>query len=136
MSNTESVSIKTKKTNRKNKTNQHVNWMSGYFTNNQMMEHNPDFIKITLRVRIKNAIDNGIIAEIGTMHSGKGRPKKIYTTTPVSKDVLEQASAAGVQLYNQYNTVTVVNVDTASNATNTETETENETVDVSDKVNA
>jgi DNA-binding PadR family transcriptional regulator len=87
-------------------------------------------------VRIKNAIDNGIIAEIGTMHSGKGRPKKIYTTTPVSKDVLEQASAAGVQLYNQYNTVTVVNVDTASNATNTETETENETVDVSDKVNA
>ena len=101
-----------KKTNRKNKTNLTVTWPSAdkYFTIADLMETNKEFIPITLRVRLKNAIDDGIVAEIGTIHGGKGRPKLAFAMNPVTEDVLATARQAEVVLHDKYNTVKVLDV--------------------------
>jgi hypothetical protein len=101
-----------KKTNRKNKTNLTVTWPSAdkYFTIVDLMETNKEFIPITLRVRLKNAIDDGTVAEIGTIHGGKGRPKLAFAMNPVTEDVLATARQAEVVLHDKYNTVKVLDV--------------------------
>jgi hypothetical protein len=55
----------TKKTDRKNKTNLTVTWLSAdkHFTIVDLMSVNKEFIPITLRVRLKNAIDDGTVAD-------------------------------------------------------------------------
>lgn len=101
-----------KKTNRKNKTNLTVTWPSAdkYFTIADLLETNTDFIPITLRVRLKSAIDDGIVAEIGTIHGGKGRPKLAFAMNPVTEEVLNDARQAEVVLHDKYNTVKVLDV--------------------------
>lgn len=101
-----------KKTNRKNKTNLTVTWPSAdkYFTIVDLMGTNTDFIPITLRVRLKNAIDDGTVSEIGTIHGGKGRPKLAFAMNPVTEDVLATARQAEVVLHDKYNTVKVLDV--------------------------
>lgn len=113
-----------KKTNRKNKTNLTVTWPSAdkYFTIADLMETNREFIPITLRVRLKNAIDDGTVAEIGTIHGGKGRPKLAFAMNPVTEDVLATARQAEVVLHDKYNTVKVLDV--TSNPTETPVEAE------------
>jgi hypothetical protein len=113
-----------KKTNRKNKTNLTVTWPSAdkYFTIADLMETNKEFIPITLRVRLKNAIDDGTVAEIGTIHGGKGRPKLAFAMNPVTEDVLATARQAEVVLHDKYNTVKVLDV--TSNPTETPVEAE------------
>ena len=101
-----------KKTNRKNKTNLTVTWPSAdkYFTIVDLMGANTDFIPITLRVRLKNAIDDGTVSEIGTIHGGKGRPKLAFAMNPVTEDVLAGARQAEVVLHDKYNTIKVLDV--------------------------
>jgi hypothetical protein len=113
-----------KKTNRKNKTNLTVTWPSAdkYFTIADLMETNKEFIPITLRVRLKNAIDDGTVAEIGTIHGGKGRPKLAFAMNPVTEDVLATARQAEVVLHDKYNTVKVLDV--TSNPTEAPVEAE------------
>jgi hypothetical protein len=113
-----------KKTNRKNKTNLTVTWPSAdkYFTIADLLETNKEFIPITLRVRLKNAIDDGTVAEIGTIHGGKGRPKLAFAMNPVTEDVLATARQAEVVLHDKYNTVKVLDV--TSNPTETPVEAE------------
>ncbi len=113
-----------KKTNRKNKTNLTVTWPSAdkYFTIADLMETNNEFIPITLRVRLKNAIDDGTVSEIGTIHGGKGRPKLAFAMNPVTEDVLATARQAEVVLHDKYNTVKVLDV--TSNPTETPVEAE------------
>ena len=113
-----------KKTNRKNKTNLTVTWPSAdkYFTIADLMETNKEFIPITLRVRLKNAIDDGTVVEIGTIHGGKGRPKLAFAMNPVTEDVLATARQAEVVLHDKYNTVKVLDV--TSNPTETPVEAE------------
>jgi hypothetical protein len=115
-----------KKTNRKNKTNLTVTWPSAdkYFTIVDLMETNKEFIPITLRVRLKNAIDDGTVAEIGTIHGGKGRPKLAFTMNPVTEDVLATARQAEVVLHDKYNTVKVLDVTSKPTETPVETEVE------------
>ena len=112
------VPTKNKKTNRKNKTNLTIDWLSGIFSIEDLASKNPQFVKITLRVRLKNSISDGMIAEIGTVHSGKGRPKKMYSMTPVTKKILEKAAASNVQLNEKYNIVPIVNVNTKTSNNN------------------
>lgn len=101
-----------KKTNRKNKTNLTVTWPSAnkYFTIADLLETNVDFIPITLRVRLKNAIDDGTVVEIGTIHGGKGRPKLAFSMSPVTEEVLATARQSEVVLHDRYNTVKVLDV--------------------------
>jgi hypothetical protein len=115
-----------KKTNRKNKTNLTVTWPSAdkYFTIADLMETNKEFIPITLRVRLKNAIDDGTVAEIGTIHGGKGRPKLAFAMNPVTEDVLATARQAEVVLHDKYNTVKVLDVTNKPAETSVETEVE------------
>jgi len=115
-----------KKTNRKNKTNLTVTWPSAdkYFTIADLMETNKEFIPITLRVRLKNAIDDGTVVESGTIHGGKGRPKLAFAMNPVTEDVLATARQAEVVLHDKYNTVKVLDVTNKPTETPVETEVE------------
>ena len=102
----------TKKTDRKNKTNLTVTWPSTdtYFGVSELANLNNDFIAITLRVRLKNALDEGVVTQIGTVHGGKGRPKLAFAMSPVTEAAVTAARAAGVVLVDKYNTVNVLDV--------------------------
>jgi len=102
----------TKKTDRKNKTNLTVTWPSNdtYFGVSELTNLNKDFIAITLRVRLKNALDEGVVTQIGTVHGGKGRPKLAFAMSPVTETAVTAARAAGVVLVDKYNTVNVLDV--------------------------
>ena len=102
----------TKKTDRKNKTNLTVTWPSNdtYFGVSELTNLNKDFIAITLRVRLKNALDEGVVTQIGTVHGGKGRPKLAFVMNPVTEAAINAARTAGVMLSDKYNTVNVLDV--------------------------
>ena len=102
----------TKKTDRKNKTNLTVTWPSNdtYFGVSELANLNSDFIAITLRVRLKNALDEGVVTQIGTVHGGKGRPKLAFAMNPVTEAAVTAARTAGVVLVDKYNTVNVLDV--------------------------
>ena len=102
----------TKKTDRKNKTNLTVNWPSNdtYFGVSELTNLNKEFIAITLRVRLKNALDEGVVTQIGTVHGGKGRPKLAFAMSPLTEAAITAARSAGVVLVDKYNTVNVLDV--------------------------
>jgi len=102
----------TKKTDRKNKTNLTVTWPSNdtYFGVSDLTALNSDFISITLRVRLKNALDEGSVSQIGTVHGGKGRPKLAFVMNPVTEAAINAARTAGVMLSDKFNTVNVLDV--------------------------
>lgn len=84
---------------RKNKTNLTVTWPSTpYFTIQDLLKLNLKFVPITLKVRLANAINDGIAAEIGSIPGGKGRPRKVFAILPVSKETLDKVKAAGINL--------------------------------------
>jgi len=88
-----------RKTQRKNKTNLVMKWPSHdeYFTIKSLLEANPEFIKITLRVRVKKAIDElKTVVEIGSKNVKDGRPYKAYAMAPASKLALEKAHNDGI----------------------------------------
>lgn len=105
------------KTNRKNNTNLVVNWpTSGHFTHDDLHAINPKFsAMITLRTRVNDALSEGKVAEIGSIHNGKGRPKKAYCMSPVSAEMLEAAKASGIVLNETYYTVPVAKVANVAN---------------------
>lgn len=109
----------TKKTDRKNKTNLTVTWPSNdtYFGVSDLTALNSDFISITLRVRLKNALDDGSVSQIGTVHGGKGRPKLAFVMNPVNEAAINAARNAGVMLADKFNTVNVLDVKAKSNTT-------------------
>jgi hypothetical protein len=88
------------KQDKKNKSNRTVSWpTSTYFTFNQLHKLNPSFTKrITLRVRLANSIIEGIVAEIGSIPGGQGRPPKVYVLTPVTQIALDKAEQDGISV--------------------------------------
>jgi hypothetical protein len=83
-----------RKTQRKNKTNLVIKWPTNdeYFTIKSLQALNPDFIEITLRVRLNKAItEENLVAPIGTRNCGKGRPELVLAMRPVKQSVLEKA---------------------------------------------
>jgi len=122
----------TKKTDRKNKTNLTVTWPSNdtYFGVSELTNLNKDFIAITLRVRLKNALDEGVVTQIGTVHGGKGRPKLAFAMSPVTESAIAAARSAGVVLVDKYNTVNVLDVKAETDTTEHETVTESKTNEV------
>ena len=87
-----------KKTDRKNKTNQTVTWPSNVFTIKELNAQNTDFVEITLRVRMKKAIDSGEITDIGVLHNGKGRPTLVFVYGTPTKEHIEEAKSRQVIL--------------------------------------
>ena len=125
-----------KKTDRKNKTNQVIKWPSAdsFFTIKTINVDNSDFKEITLRVRLKNALEEGLISELGTIHGGKGRPTIAFAMTPVSPKAIEAAKNAEVLLHDRY-MVNIVNIKVDSTSSQTEVMTTSD-VTKSEKVNA
>jgi hypothetical protein len=122
----------TKKTDRKNKTNLTVTWPSNdtYFGVSELTNLNKDFIAITLRVRLKNALDEGVVTQIGTVHGGKGRPKLAFAMSPVTEAAITSARSSGVVLVDKYNTVNVLDVKAENDTSGHETVTESKTNEV------
>ena len=122
-----------KKTDRKNKTNLTVTWPSNdtYFGVSDLANLNKDFIAITLRVRLKNALDEGVVTQIGTVHGGKGRPKLAFAMSPVTDTAINAARTAGVVLSDKYDAVNVLDVKAE---TNTSEHTEVESTSTTTKV--
>lgn len=87
-----------KKTDRKNKTNLTVTWPSNVFTIKELNVNNPEFVEITLRVRMKKAIESGEITEIGVLHNGKGRPTLAFVYGTPTKEHIEEAKSRQVIL--------------------------------------
>jgi len=115
-----------KKTDRKNKTNLTVTWPSNdtYFGVSDLVNLNKDFIAITLRVRLKNALDEGVVTQIGTVHGGKGRPKLAFAMSPVTDAAINSARTSGVVLDSKYDTVNVLDVKADAQTVEHETATE------------
>jgi len=104
-----------KKTDRKNKTNLTVTWPSNVFTIKELNAQNTDFVEITLRVRMKKAIDSGEITDIGVLHNGKGRPTLVFVYGTPTKEHIEEAKSRQVILKD----VSSVNVIKITNTTTT-----------------
>ena len=101
------------KTTRKNRTNLTLKWPSttGYFTVNELFESNPEFIRITLRVRLKKEIeDSKTVAVIGTKKGSHGRPALVYSLTPVNQEVIDKARADGVDIVGDNDLVKVLEI--------------------------
>jgi len=100
-----------KKTDRKNKTGLVVTWPTNLFTIEECNKANPNFVNITLRVRIKNAITAGTVNELGYLHNGKGRPRSVMVAGPITQDHLAAAKNRGV-IFKAGLSVNVMNVPT------------------------
>ena len=87
-----------KKTDRKNKTGLNMTWPTGIFTIEECHAANPDFINITLRVRIKNAIKDGVLNELGYLHNGKGRPRVVMVQGTITQEHIAAAKSRSVVL--------------------------------------
>ena len=104
-----------KKTDRKNKTNLTVTWPSNIFTIKELNAKNPEFVEITLRVRLKKALDSGEITDIGVLHNGKGRPTLVFVYGTPTKEHIEEAKSRQVILKDA-STVNVIKITNASSA--------------------
>jgi|TARA_S200002703_G_scaffold30656_1_gene26622 hypothetical protein len=96
---------------KKNKT---INWPDSTFTIDDVHKLNPDFVNITLRVRIKDAVDKYDIEEIGSIPNGKGRPKKLFVVAPVKQHHLDEAKEKNANINSHIN-ITVASVDDTIN---------------------
>lgn len=104
-----------KKTDRKNKTNLTVTWPSNIFTIKELNAQNPEFVEITLRVRMKKAMESGEITEIGVLHNGKGRPTLVFVYGTPTKEHIEEAKSRQVILKDAstVNVIKITNMPTA-----------------------
>ena len=88
-----------KKTDRKNKTNLTVTWPTNIFTIKELNEANSEFVEITLRVRLKKAIETGDVNEIGVLHNGKGRPRLVLVYGAITQDHIAEAKSLLDQVF-------------------------------------
>ena len=110
------MSNKTSKTGRKNKTNLSLTWPTmDFFNHEDLKKSNPDFVDITLRVRVKAEIESGKLKDIGVLHNGKGRPKNVYSLA-VNNDIIEKMKQAGIILHSQYLTQKIADINSTANS--------------------
>jgi hypothetical protein len=109
-----------KPASRSNRTSLTVNWPSNdtYFTVNDLVAANPQFVRITLTVRLDKAVKKDkLVACIGTLKGSLGAPSKVYVTTPVKQSTLDLAQNNGVELVSQSELMNVLTI-TAPQSTN------------------
>ena len=106
-----------KKTDRKNKTNLTIKWPTNTFTIKELNEANPEFVEITLRVRLKKAIETGEVNEMGVLHNGKGRPTIVFVHGTPTQTHIDEAKNREVILKDSV-TVNVLTVDATKPSVN------------------
>lgn len=96
----------------KNKSkNINITWPTkGYFTLEDLQTLHPDTINITLRFRVKKAIENGVLFVIGKIKPAIGRPRLVLTFGEPSNQTLETAKSAGVSLVRDEQSTVAVSV--------------------------
>lgn len=122
-----------KKTDRKNKTNLTVTWPTNVFTIKELNAANPEFVEITLRVRLKKAIESGEVNEMGVLHNGKGRPTIVFVHGTPTEAHIDEAKSREVILKDGL-VLNVLNID--SNKTPTPSTVVTMDVDVNKSVTA
>ena len=81
----------------KTKNNTEIEWPEDtHFTIKDMFVKYPDFIKITIRSRIKRGLEKKEIVVIGKLKSEIGRPQLVFAKTNVSQETRDAAIKAGV----------------------------------------
>ena len=58
-----------------------VNWPVGKFTISDLEKNHPSAVPITLRFRVKKALESGIIKQAGKIEGELGRPAMLFETT-------------------------------------------------------
>lgn len=98
----------------KNKSkNINITWpTSGHFTLEDLQTQHPDIINITLRFRVKKAIDESVLTVIGKIKPAIGRPRLVLTFGEPSKQTLETAKSSGVLLFQDEQSTVAVSVAT------------------------
>lgn len=100
---------KTNKTTKK--TGVVIEWPTSHFTIDDVQKKYPNIVNITLRFRVKKALEAKDIVTIGKIKPAIGRPKLVFARANPSKELLEGATAAGVlPIDNDKATVTVAEV--------------------------
>lgn len=88
------------KTNMSNKKNAVViDWPTGHFTIDDIWTNiggEATMPNITLRFRVKKALENKEIVNIGKIKPAIGRPKLVFARANPTKELLEAAKTAGV----------------------------------------
>lgn len=84
------------KNNKTEKSRTNIEWPESHFTIEDIQVKYPDAVNITLRFRVKKAEEAKEIVLIGKVKPAIGRPRKVYTKSNPSKEVLAAATAAGV----------------------------------------
>lgn len=79
-----------------------LNWPTNFFTIEDLQTQNPTAKNITLRFRVKRALGNGELTQIGRNSGSVGRPTLVFAKSPVSKEVLAAAVKANVTLDEQF----------------------------------
>ena len=94
-----------KKTARKNKTNLQVNWPSddAFWTVKDLLAANPQFVEITLRVRLANSIKkDNTVAVIGDKMNSHGRPEMVCAMRQkdgsIKQSTIDAAKASGIRI--------------------------------------
>jgi hypothetical protein len=82
------------KTNKKSTVT--IEWPTSHFTIDDVQGKYPEIVNITLRFRVKKAIENKEIVAIGRIKPAIGRPKLVFSRVNPSKEVLDMAKSAGV----------------------------------------
>lgn len=76
-----------------------VNWpKSPYWFVEDICGLNTTIKPITLRVRLAKEIEKGSVIEIGHKRGGQGRPKKVYTFSPVKETAIELAKGNNIEI--------------------------------------
>ena len=75
---------------------------------------NTDIVTISLRDKVKKAINRGELNVIGVLPNGKGRPTLVHVFGPITKSVIDEAKNKGVHL-NRELLVEMVNINSSSN---------------------
>lgn len=88
------MSNKTNKTSKK--TALTIDWPNSHFTIDDVQGKYPDVVNITLRFRVKRAVENKEIVPIGKIKPAIGRPKLVFARANPTKEIIESAKAAGV----------------------------------------
>lgn len=84
----------TNKTSKKNALA--IEWPTSHFTIDDVQGKYPDVVNITLRFRVKKALENKEIVSIGKIKPAIGRPKLVFARANPSKELIEAAKTAGV----------------------------------------
>ena len=107
----------TNKTSKKNSVA--IEWPTSHFTIDDVWQKNggeKTMPNITLRFRVKKAVENKEIVTIGKIKPAIGRPKLVFARANPSKELLEAAKAAGVISSDAVAAVAVAEVKTEKKA--------------------